>query len=95
MFNTPSTSDNEIRKADTSIPNSDELAYDIVKSLEQKNIEERKICYENIRERDKIITLLQSTCRHAYIWINDPHYHSLHECRKCGKMEAVGFGNIY
>lgn len=77
------------------IPDSDELTREIVKSLQAKTESDLRIYMENKIERDKIITLLQSTCRHAYIWVNDPHYHSLHECRKCGKMEAVGSGNIY
>jgi len=71
------------------IPDSDELTREIVKSLQAKTESDLRIYMENKIERDKIITLLQSTCRHAYIWVNDPHYHSLHECRKCGKMEAV------
>ncbi len=77
------------------IPDSDELTREIVRSLQAKTESEYKIYMENKAERDKIIALLQSTCRHAYTWINDPHYHSLHECRKCGKMEAIGMGNVY
>ena len=84
MFNTPSPSDNEIRKADTSIPNSDELAYDIVKSLERKNLEDSKICNENIRERVKIIKALQSKCDHVYI----AHKINL-VCRKCAHTKAI------
>lgn len=80
---------------DNHIPDSDELTREIVRSLQAKTESELKIYEQNKAERDKIIALLQSTCRHAWIWLNDPHYHSLHECRKCGKMEAVGFGNIY
>jgi len=62
-----SPSDNEIKKADTSIPNSDELVYDIVKSLERKNEEDWNIFNENIRERNNIISLLQSNCDHIYV----------------------------
>ena len=81
-----SPSDNEIRKADTSIPNSDELAYDIVKSLERKNLEDSKICNENIRERVKIIKALQYKCNHNYMYIAM----NRRECRKCGHRPCYG-----
>jgi hypothetical protein len=62
-----SPSDNEINKADITIPDSGELAYDIVKSLQRRNDEDRKICDDNIRERNNIISLLQSNCDHIYV----------------------------
>lgn len=86
MFNTPSPSDNELRTADTSIPNSDELAYDIVKSLERQNDEDIKTCDINIRERNKIIDALQSNCDHNHIPINKNHF----QCRKCAHIKFTG-----
>ena len=77
-----SPSDNEINKADTSIPNSDELVYDIIKSLERKNLEDGNICKANITERNKIIRDLRAKCDHSFVWISI----SKRECRKCAMI---------
>ena len=76
-----SPSDNEINKADITIPDSGELAYDIVKSLQRRNDEDRRICDDNIRERNKIIKALQSSCDHNYI-----RKECIQECRKCAHI---------
>jgi hypothetical protein len=67
------------------VPVSDEMAYELVKTLMARNEADKLVYEQNVAERDKIIALLQGSCEHVYMWMNDPYYESLHECRKCGK----------
>jgi hypothetical protein len=71
--------------AKNEMPDSDEMAYEIVQTLKERNEADRLVYEQNVAERNKIILVLQASCDHVYMWLNDPYYESLHECRKCGK----------